>query len=181
MRRHPWQCLQSPFESPEVQLILVTTLFTLVALDVNFSDSLHLLQPADNFVHSSVAAMVPWDVRLFANKAISNTPIMASALASLVCLAGITWKRPKEGATVFAVMAFMNSVGAPAFTAVYTCVEQHDPSPSPSQRMPHVLGVHPTTSRTPAHTHDIEVSARCSRGHLLPFGRQAHVGVEAHV
>lgn len=96
---------------PVASLALLTGLFALVACDVILPDSFHLLQPVDTAVHTWVASNVPLQARIFADTAISDTPILLGSFGCMACLAAIASVRPKQGLTMAGLVAATNYVG----------------------------------------------------------------------
>ena len=98
--------------TPVVQLMTLATLFAFVAWDVILPDSLHLLQRIDEPVHAWVATNVPLQARLFADRAISDTPIVLGAVGCVASVAAITRLRPRQGLTLAGLVAAINYFGA---------------------------------------------------------------------
>lgn len=93
-------------------LSILATAFSVVAIDVAAPTSLHVLQPLDGAVHVFMHTHVPYDVRLIADKPISNWPILTGCAASAVLASVLLWRRPKEGCAAIGLWAAMNTLGA---------------------------------------------------------------------
>ena len=98
--------------TPVIQLTTLATLFTFIAWDVILPNSLHLLQRVDEPVHAWVATNVPLQARIFADKFISDTPIVLGAVGCVASVAAITRLRPRQGLTVAGLVAAINYFGA---------------------------------------------------------------------
>eukprot|EP00892_Ulva_mutabilis_P009383 jgi/Ulvmu1/6817/UM031_0021.1 len=91
-----------------VYLITLLTAFSVIAVDVN-ADSLHLLQPVDIIVHTTVSANIPFEFRAdIADKLISDTPIHTGAAMIVAGLAVIATTRPKQAAALAGLFAVFN-------------------------------------------------------------------------
>lgn len=93
-------------------LAVCTTLFTLIAFDVNAPASLHLLQPLDSAVHGAVSSNASLSLRVWADHALSDSPITAGIAAAWLCLAAISVKSPRTAALTAAAVAVLNVAGA---------------------------------------------------------------------
>lgn len=98
--------------APSTVLPVLLAAFSMIALDVAAPLSLHLLQPLDSTVHAFMQAHVPYDVRLIADKPMSNWPILAGCGASAALAGVVAWRRPVQGLTAAGLWAVMNSLGA---------------------------------------------------------------------
>jgi hypothetical protein len=107
--------LQPTRELPtSVYLMALVTLFATIAIDVNVPSSLHLLQPIDLVVHSTVAANIPFDVRaLYFDKAMSDAPIYLGFVGCLLGLGMIIQKNRTKGSVALALFVALNVLGAP--------------------------------------------------------------------
>lgn len=109
-------------------LISLLTAFTVIAIDVN-ADSLHLLQPLDNLVHTTVSTNIPFDFRAnVADKVISDTPIHTGAAMIVAGIAVIATTRPKQAAAIAGLFAAFN----------FTCVPSTHPPAMPFTANSHI-------------------------------------------
>lgn len=90
-------------------LVTLMAGFSVIAFDVNAEDSLHLLQPLDTLVHTTVAQNIPFDFRAnIADKLISDTPIHTGAAMVVGGLAVIATTRPKQAAALAGLYSIFN-------------------------------------------------------------------------